>query len=362
MQTLSDRTAAKTKRRATADTPTQGGNGRLRMTDVARIAGVSPMTVSRALRQDSPVSRKTREHVLKVVKELGYVPDQIAAGLASQRSGFVTVMVPSLNNPHFADTVGALSNVVAKAGLQVLIGHTEYKSGQEQQLLTTMLRRRPEAIVLSFDGHTPETQKMLEAAGIPVIEIWETPRKPIEHVVGFSNKDAARSLTERLIERGYRRFVFLGESEDKGTRGAERRKGFRHAMKAAGLPDDRLLSIAPPPVSMPQGARALPEILDRWPDTDIVFCVSDPCAFGVLTECQRRGIAVPDQLAITGFGEFEVSGLAVPSITTVAVDAHAIGRRTGELILEVRAAEIRGGHLDPQHIEIHTTPVLREST
>ncbi|MEM7747655.1 MAG: LacI family DNA-binding transcriptional regulator [Pseudomonadota bacterium] len=332
------------------------------MSDVARVAGVSPMTVSRALRKDSPVSRRTREHVLKVVKELGYVPDQIASGLASQRSGFVTVMVPSLNNPHFADTVASLSNVVIQSGLQVLIGHTEYKPEQEQQLLAAMLRRRPEAIVLCYDGHTPETLKMVEAAGIPVIEIWETPRRPIEHVVGFSNKNAARTLTEKLIERGFSRFVFLGESDDKGTRGSERRKGFRAAMKVAGLPDDRLLDIAPPPVSMPQGARALPEILQRWPDTDIIFCVSDPCAFGVLTESQRRGISVPGELAIAGFGEFEVSGLAVPSITTVAVDAHAIGRNAGELILEIRAAEMRGGRLAPQRIEIHTAPVLREST
>ena len=164
------------------------------------------------------------------------------------------------------------------------------------------------------------------------------------------------------LARGFSRFVFLGESDDKGTRGSERRKGFRAAMKVAGLPADRLLDIAPPPVSMPQGARALPEILQRWPDTDIIICVSDPCAFGVLTESQRRGISVPGELAIAGFGEFEVSGLAVPSITTVAVDAHAIGRNAGELILEIRAAEMRGGRLAPQRIEIHTAPVLREST
>lgn len=271
-------------------------------------------------------------------------------------------MVPSLNNPHFADTVAALSNVVTAAGLQVLIGHTEYRPAQEQQLLAAMLRRRPEAIVLSFDGHTPETQKMIDAAGIPVIEIWETPRRPIEHVVGFSNMEAARSLAERLVGQGYRRFVFLGESDDKGTRGAERRKGFRQAMRAAGLPDNRVLSFAPPPISMPQGARALPELLQRWPDTDLVFCVSDPCAFGVLTECQRRDISVPDQLGIAGFGDFEVSGLAVPAISTVAVDAHTIGRRAGELILEIRSAEMRGGRLAPQRIEIHTAPVLREST
>ena len=332
------------------------------MSDVARIAGVSPMTVSRALNQKSPVASKTREHVLKVVEQLGYVPDQLASSLASQRSGFVTVMVPSLNNPHFADTVAALSNAVSQSGLQVLIGHTEYSVDQEEKLLATMLRRRPEAIVLSYDGHTRNTRRLIEAADVPVIEIWETPKKPLDHVVGFSNRDAAAVLTDRLIERGYRRFAMLGETNDRNTRGAERRAGFRQALQLAGLDDDRRLDFCPPPISMQQGARALPEILQRWPDTEVVLCVSDPCAFGVQTEAQRLGIAVPNDLAIAGFGDFEVSGVAVPAITTVAIDALAIGRLTGELIIEIRDANLRGTRLEPQTVLVPVAPVLRGST
>ncbi|MEM9029332.1 MAG: LacI family DNA-binding transcriptional regulator [Pseudomonadota bacterium] len=332
------------------------------MSDVARIAGVSPMTVSRALRNNAPVSRETRERVLKVVRQLGYVPDQLASGLASQRSGFVTVMVPSLNNPHFAETVGALTDLLATAGLQVLIGHTEYQPEREEQLIATMLRRRPEAIVLTYDGHTRATRSMIEASGVPVVEIWETPRRPLEHVVGFSNRDAARSLAEKLIDAGFRQFAFLGESDDKDTRGSARRAGVLAALRAADLPDHRVLAFAPPPITMQQGTRALPEILERWPETEVVICVSDPCAFGVLTECQRRRIAVPGKLAVAGFGDFEISGISVPAITTVAVDAQAIGRKAGELILDIRAAEMRGVRLDRQSIPIHAVPVLREST
>ncbi len=348
-----------------SDSKTAGDESRprkLRMTDVARIAGVSPMTVSRALRRSSPVARATREHVLKVIDELGYVPDQIAAGLSSQRSGFIAVLVPSLNNPHFADTVGALQDTLRESELQTLIGHTNYLADQEEKLVETMLRRRPEMVVLTYDGHTPRTRRLLANAEVPVIEIWELPRKPLGHVVGFSNKRAASALTKQLISKGYRKFAFIGETDDKDTRGAARRAGVRDALRDAGLDDGRMLAFAPPPISMSQGARAFTEVMQRWPDTEIVVCVSDPCAFGVQTECQRRGIAIPGDLAVAGFGDFEVSGLAVPAISTVAVSAEEIGRRTGELILELRAAELRGIRLTSQIIEIHASPLEREST
>ena len=332
------------------------------MSDVARAAGVSPMTVSRSLREDSPVAPKTRERVLRVVKDLGYVPDQLASGLASQRSGVIATMVPSLNNPHFADTVGALSNAVATAGLQVLIAHTEYDPAKELQLLETMLRRRPEAVVLTYDGHETAMRRLVEHADVPIIEIWETPPKPLDHVVGFSNTDAAAALAQRLIDQGYRKFCLLGESSDRHTRGAARRAGFRTALKRAGLDDTRIVRFTRPPITMQQGARALPEILDRWPDTEVVLCVSDPCAFGVQSEAQRLGIQVPQQLAVAGFGDFDVSRVSVPDLTTVAVDAAAIGRLAGELILELRDADARGVRLDSQTVLVPASPILRGST
>jgi LacI family gluconate utilization system Gnt-I transcriptional repressor len=320
------------------------------------------MTVSRALKPGSPVAQETRERVLRIVAKLGYVPDDIAGGLSSKRSGFVAVLVPSLNNPHFADTVGSLADTIGPSGLQILIGHTDYRPEQEERVIETMLRRRPEMIVLTYDGHTPRARRLLEGAAIPVIEIWERPRDPIGHVVGFSNRAAARALTAHLVGKGYRRIVFLGESNDRGTRGAERRKGVRDGLGAAGLDADRTMAFSPPPITMTQGAEALSQLLATWPDADAVICVSDPCAFGVLAECQRRGIAVPGRLAVAGFGDFEIARCSVPSISTVGVDAVAIGRQTGELILEIRAALLRGATLAPRIVEVPAAPIDRESS
>jgi LacI family transcriptional regulator, gluconate utilization system Gnt-I transcriptional repressor len=158
---------------------------RVKMRDVALAAGVSAMTVSRALQQDSRVAPETRQHVLSIIDTLGYVPDQIAASFSSQRSRFIAALVPSLNNPHFAETVRALSETLEAEGIQILLGQTNYQPEREERLVLELLRRRPEAIVLTADAHSPATRKRLLATDIPVIEIWDRPPDPISHTVGF---------------------------------------------------------------------------------------------------------------------------------------------------------------------------------
>ncbi|MEL7117518.1 MAG: LacI family DNA-binding transcriptional regulator, partial [Pseudomonadota bacterium] len=182
------------------------------MRDVARAAGVSRMTVSRALKADSPVSEKTRLRIQKIVRDMNYVPDQMAGSLSSKRSGFVALLVPSLNNLHFAETVQAMTLELEAIGRQVLLGYTAYSAEREEQLVEDMLRRRPEAIVLSYDGHSDRTVRLLSEANIPVIELWERPEDPIDHTIGFSNFEAARQMTHALTDRGYRHIAFLGEA------------------------------------------------------------------------------------------------------------------------------------------------------
>ena len=302
------------------------------MRDVARAAGVSRMTVSRALKKDSPISQETRERILKVVRDMNYVPDHMAGSLTTKRSGFVAVLVPSLNNLHFAETVQALTEELEQIGQQILLGHTDYSIEREEQLVEDMLKRRPEAIVLSYDGHSDRTIALLSDAHVPVVELWERPEDPIGHTIGFSNRQAAADMTRALIAKGYRNITFLGEADDDWTRGAARRKGYVDAMKEAGLPTDRVLKIGKPPLSIEDGAAAAGRLFDSFPDTDCVFCVSDAPAFGVLSVMGKFGRSVPDDIGVAGFGNFEVSRFATPSITTVSVDPKIIGKETGQLI------------------------------
>lgn len=304
----------------------------MRMQDVARRLGISTMTVSRALRADTRVAPGTREAVLKAIEDLGFVPNQIAGSLSSKRSGIAAILVPSLNSPHFSETVLALNEALASKGIQLLIGNTEYSRTKEESLLRAFLARKPEAVVLTSDGHAPGLSKLLARAKVPVIQIWGMPEKPIQHVVGFSNCRAMFDLVTRLIETGYRRITYLGEHGDEGTRGAERRQGYIEALQAQGLPV-QLCHVGPPPAKMSDGEAGLNRVLAAYPDTDLIVCVSDPLAFGVMSAAVRRGLSVPSQLAVCGFGDFEIARISNPPITTVGIDAGDIGRQAARLIL-----------------------------
>jgi len=341
------------------NTQEQKAQGPVTMRDVAREAGVSRMTVSRALRQDSPVSKETRERILKVVRDMNYVPDQMAGSLTTKRSGFVGVLVPSLNNLHFAETVQALTISLEDIGQQILLGYTGYSREREEKLVEDMLRRRPEAIVLSYDGHSDRTIALLDDANIPVIELWERPQNPIGHAIGFSNRTAAADMTRALIERGYRNIAFLGEADDDWTRGAVRRLGYLDAMEDAGLSAHRFLKIGKPPLSIEDGAAAAPVLLEQFPDTDCLFCVSDAPAFGAMSAMSALGKKVPDDIGIAGFGNFEVSRFSTPSITTVSVDPKYIGLETGRLIEKLLSSE---GEASRQVIPVEVSLTFRGST
>ena len=328
------------------------------MADVARLAGVSPMTVSRAFKREASVSEPTREAILKVADELGYVFDSTASSLRSQKTDFVAATIPSINNANFAETVRGLSEGLEERGLQILLGYTDYDICKEERLIEQLLRRRPEAIVVTGGHHTPRAKRLLENASIPVVETWDLPEAPIGHVVGFSNAGAVRGMVDHLVARGLRRIAFIGGDESRDTRGADRRAGFIAAMQAHGLDATRLIAAGAPPISMREGAAAMGRLLDSFPDTEAAICVSDLSAFGALTECQRRGVEVPGNISIAGFGDYEIASICVPSLTTINPYPREIGTRTAALILDV----LDGKQAGPGTFAIRPELLIRQSS
>ncbi|MDR5857811.1 LacI family DNA-binding transcriptional regulator [Caballeronia sp. LZ062] len=302
------------------------------MSDVARLAGVSKMTVSRVLAGHS-VASATRERVQNAIDELGYVADAAAGALSSGRSEFVAVMVPSLASSNFSDTVRGLAAALEPHGLQLLIGDTDYHLDREESLIRSMLRHQPRCVALTGSRHTDATRTLLRRSGVPVVEMWDFPTDPIDAAVGFSNVNAAREMVRYLVKRGHERIGFLGGASELDRRGLDRLKGFRMEMKAQGLDAERVVRLGDSPITMSHGGPAIAALLTTWPDTQAVMCVSDMSAFGAIMECHRRGMSVPRDIAVAGFGNFEVAACCTPSITTVSVDAYGIGLRTGEVLL-----------------------------
>jgi len=327
------------------------------MADIARKTGVSPMTVSRAFKSGSMINKDTRDAILKAAEDLGYVFDSTASNLRSQKTDFIAVTIPSINNANFADTVGGLSETLSAHGFQILLGYTNYDTEEEERLIEQLLRRKPQAIVVTGGKHTPRARKLLENANVPVIETWDVPTEPIGHFVGFSNANAVRAMVDHFVAVGYMRIAFIGGDASRDTRGSDRRLGFIAALRDHGLDASRLIHGGVPPISMREGANAMARLLAEYPDTEAVICVSDLSALGALTECQRRGVAVPGRIAIGGFGDYEIGGISVPALTTINARARQIGERTGQLILDLLQ-----DRQDVSDITIEPELIVRESS
>ena len=319
------------------------------MRDVAEAVGVSPMTVSRAFKDDQAVSKATRDRIRETAANLGYVYDVTATAFRTQKSGFVAVTLPSINNANFAETYRGLSVAMETSGVQLLLGATNYRIEKEEDLVRQLLMRNPEALVVTGGHHTEETRKMIRARDMPVIEMWDLPSEPLGHAVGFSNAAAMALIVEHLAETGRRKLAFVGASEGADSRGAERRAGAQAAARRLGLPEMGFIDAGPAPVSMRHGAARIEALGGAVRDYDALVCVSDPVAFGVLNACRRIGVSVPDDVAITGFGQFEVATVSEPRITTVAVGARRIGEEVAGMLDAMFA-----GRPVPARVEVET--------
>jgi len=310
--------------------------------DVSRLAGVSRMTVSRTLSDPDLVLPATRAKVAKAVADLGYVPDHTAGSLSRRRTGFVALMLPTLTNANFAAVAHGLTEALRASEYHLLISYTDYDMAEEERQLRALLGRRPEAVVLTGAVHRRTTSQTLVAAGVPVVEIADLPSQPIDHAIGFSNYQVGRTAARYLIDRGFTRIGALaaapvGDVTD--HRGEERMRGFEDELRLSHLRTDLVLRHGAAPVSFAHGAAAIGALLALAPDVEAVFAVSDLSAVGAIMECQRRGVRVPEDLSIMGFGDFEIGREINPPLTTIHVDFRALGQRTGQMLIDLLAGD-----------------------
>lgn len=326
--------------------------------DVAAAAGVSPSTVSRAIRQPESVSEAAYAAVMRAVEETSYVPNRAASNLASNRSGTVVAVMPAMSYSVFADTVHGLEAVLSEAGIQLFLGTTGYDAEREEKILGAFLGRRPDGIVLVGASHTPGTRKLLRRARIPVVETWDWSDDPIDSLVGFSNGAAFTAIVEYVLAAGYRHPTFGGWLTGADSRARARRDAFQDTL-ARLRPGDPvpIIDTAARRISVEAGAWLLDEARERYPETDVLVCASDIFATGAMLRAQSLGMRVPEDIAVTGFGDFEVSRFLHPPLTTVQTPNESIGRRAGELILE----RIAHRDSDPVSIDLGFTLMQRGS-
>lgn len=294
--------------------------------DVAREAGVSLITASRALGNPGMVSEKTIERVQKAVEVTGYIPNLLAGGLKSRKSLMVGALVPNIAVAQFLPTVKALTDTLDAAGYQLILGQTGYDHAREEALLGTMISRQPDGIVVTGLVHSQVSRDRLRRSGIPVVETWDLSDRPVDMAVGFSHVKVGSAVAGYFLGKGWRRLA-IATGDDQ--RASVRREGF---LTTVG--HDVPTAVVPAPSSLALGRRALAELLDKDPQIEAIFCSSDQLAQGVMVEARARGLRIPEDLAICGFGDADFAAHMDPPLTTVQVDGASIGALAARLLLE----------------------------
>ncbi len=323
------------------------------LAEVAAIAGVSTATISRFLNSPAVVSGKTAERVRLAIQQTGYVPNLLAGALASNRSRLIAAMVPSLTQSIFSSTIQSMTDALFEAGYNVLLGLAGDHDEHVPAVIDSILGRRPDGLILTGVIGGPELRARLLSANIPIIQIWDLPADPLDMVVGFSHEAVGRAVGQYVLKKGYKSPFLISAG---GVRALSRRFGFSRALLEQGFAEPPYV-VFDPPTTTRQGRQGLADYMDSGGKPDVVVCTSDWSAQGVMAEIQSRGLKIPDDIAVIGFGDLAFAADLEPALTTVLIDGSQIGRQAARLLLQ----RAKGLHPDPAIIEVGFQIIERAS-
>ena len=329
--------------------------------DIARVAGVSHTTVSRALRESPLISADTRERIQKLAQEMGYTPNAIAQSLQTQRTSTIGLVVTSIDDPFLSDVVKCVEEVARVSGFSVLLSATHNDPDQEMAVIETFHRRRVDGILVASSRITSKYKKRLDFVRVPTVLInsQAESQDALLHWVTVDDRAGAQLAVEHLQQLGHRAIGYLGVT-CRPRSNQQRLQGYRHAMTTAGLVcQDEWVGIA-------QGAEAsdeedvaagqslLPPLLDAG--VTAVFCYNDMIAIGVLIACSARGIAVPQELSVIGFDDIRLASYVTPPLTTIHQPKIELGHLATEVMLDLLQKRAVQNHI------LQPTLVIRAST
>ena len=332
---------------------TRRGSGAITLRDVAMLAGVAPITASRALNTPTQVSEDVLRKVQEAVDRTGYVPNRMAGGLASSKSRLIAAVVPSTVFSVFNETIEALNGALFEAGYQLMLGQTGYSSEREEMLLESVISRRPDGIFITGIMPPGKARTRLMASGIPVVETWDLTPTPIDMLIGFSHSDIGHAVAQYLLGKGKKKYAIVTADDERAGR---RNKAFVESVKAHQLGDVFVQNVGDLR-TLKSGREALQKVLAAKPDVDAIFCSSDLLALGVLTEARAQKIKVPSQISIMGFGDVPFVEDMIPALTTVKINGAEIGRLAAQSLV----SRAQGNTVEQHIVDVGFSIVSRES-
>ena len=304
------------------------------MEDVALMANVSTMTVSRALHQPTKVAKETRAKIDKAVRETGFILNAAAGNLRTARpSQVVVVIVPTLKNSLFTETLQGIADGLRQSRFHLMVGDSRQSKEEEENLIRAFLTQRPSGMILHETKHTDAARKSLLRANIPLVEIGDLAANPLDSTVSYSNRAASQSMVKHLLEQGYRRVAFVGLSSSRNTRAQCRLQGYQQALAEAKIKfDPRLVKETSGELSA--GADSVVDLLTAKSPPDAIFFAGGVLAIGALLECSRRNWKVPEKVGIASYDNFEVGQWLEPRLTSLKIPRYEIGRTAAAVILQ----------------------------
>lgn len=331
--------------------------------DLAARAGVSPMTVSKALRDTGRLSVQTRARIKQLADELGYVPNSLAGALSSRSSTLVAVLIPSISDHVYAEVLGGIHGVLRPEGLQTFIGETFFDPEQEESLLRTMLSLKPVGLLVSGGIlRTEKAQALLERRQVPAVQMWDLQASGLDAALGFDHAEAGRMAARRLLDAGLTRLAYVGSQLDLDLCARDRFKGFAAEVAAAGA---RLtvLDGGTLPRQVESGNRLACQLMEAAPDVEGIHFLNDAMAAGGLRYLFEAGIDVPGQVSAIGFNGTSQAFSIRTRLTTLDLPRLQLGRDAASCLLHLcRSGEPwRGGGMAVRIVEGNTTRPLLHS-
>lgn len=305
------------------------------LADVAAKAGVSKMTASRSFAQPGAVRAQTRARVLKSAKQLGYVPDLIASAFSTKTTKALGVVIPTLDVSTFSDTVRGISDASAEAGYDILIGQTKYDDALEDRVVQAFVGRRVDGLLMVASERQAQMNSFFSERQMPVVQLWDMPKHPIDMVSGFSNRDCGKLAARHFHDRRYDSAtvfytdLYRDHQQADGFVWQARKLGLKHVEKIL--------------VPSPDGATRVSEFGSGQSVHDIIvghkakpraiFCTDDAMAFSAYFKLREAGLRIPEDIAICGFNNAEFGQYMRPQLTTIDVDGYMMGAKATEMVL-----------------------------
>lgn len=299
--------------------------------DVGREAGISPITVSRTLRNPSVVSEKMRKKVADAIEKLEYAPNIAASTLAANQSNIIGILIPSFTNDVFTEVLSGAYEGLARTRYSIQISNTYYDTEKERKQLKEFLNLRPAGLIVTGIDQNEASNDLLRRADCPIVQVMDLCEEPIDYVVGYSNYDGMAIATKHLLSEGYRRIGYINALLE--PRALKRIDGYRDVLTDHNVYDPTRLISTAAISGIETGKVLFRQLLRDAPDCDAVICNNDDLAVGVALECMDRGLRIPDDIAICGFNDLDIAAQMVPPLSSIRTPRKEMGLKATELII-----------------------------